>query len=106
MPVAAHKRDLTRLQGCGDRSAVELQKYRQLTPVWRIDMGPGLPISSAARRNQKRRGYTMASLDLIDLLARANENLGIEFKAWMDTRILRATITGSCACAWRGLRKK
>lgn len=28
----------------------------------------------------------MASLDLIDLLAGANENLGIEFKAWMDTR--------------------
>ncbi|UFW88435.1 ATP-binding protein [Bradyrhizobium barranii] len=28
----------------------------------------------------------MASLDLIDLLAAANEDLGIEFKAWMDTR--------------------
>lgn len=28
----------------------------------------------------------MASLDLSDLLAGANENLGIEFKAWMDTR--------------------
>ncbi|KRQ93563.1 hypothetical protein CQ12_38900 [Bradyrhizobium jicamae] len=28
----------------------------------------------------------MASLDLIDLLAGANKNLGIEFKARMDTR--------------------
>ncbi|UVO30326.1 helix-turn-helix domain-containing protein [Bradyrhizobium arachidis] len=27
----------------------------------------------------------MASLDLLDLLAGANENLGVEFKAWMDT---------------------
>lgn len=28
----------------------------------------------------------MASVDLSDLLAGTNENLGIEFKAWMDTR--------------------
>jgi Putative DNA-binding domain len=28
----------------------------------------------------------MASLDLSDLLVVANENLGLEFKAWMDTR--------------------
>lgn len=28
----------------------------------------------------------MASLDLIDLLAGANENLGIEFKAWMNPK--------------------
>ena len=45
-----------------------------------------LPMPSAARRNDQRREYMMASLDLADLLAGANENLGIEFKAWMDTR--------------------
>jgi hypothetical protein len=28
----------------------------------------------------------MASFELLDLLAGANENLGVEFKAWMDTR--------------------
>src|SRR5579872_3879897 len=28
----------------------------------------------------------MPSLDLLDLLAATNENLGLEFKAWMDTR--------------------
>lgn len=28
----------------------------------------------------------MASLDLLDLLAETNENLGVEFKAWMDTK--------------------
>ncbi|MBR1208190.1 MULTISPECIES: helix-turn-helix domain-containing protein [unclassified Bradyrhizobium] len=32
----------------------------------------------------------MASFDLIDLLAGANENLGIEFKAWMDPTNLEA----------------
>ena len=31
-------------------------------------------------------GDAMPSVDLLDILAATNENLGLEFKAWMDTR--------------------
>ena len=43
----------------------------------------------------------MAAFDLSDLIAGANEDLGIEFKAWLDTsdKFVRAKSRSTHCCA-------